>query len=102
MQNGRTTPPYPESIELEYICDAAREAVRDAWDNAPDGYRDVNSREELKTVLPQSWYDDEKSWLKRCLGREPTKIEWFLFWMYWRMWMMQAKHDGGLDHKLHS
>jgi hypothetical protein len=99
QMKDRQLPQSVPNIQFELILKSARAAVFHAWHKAPEGYRDVNGRDELKDVLPQSWYPYEKRWLEDCLGRQPTKEEWFTFWMYWRMCMMQAKHEGGIDPK---
>ncbi len=96
-EHEREIPDHPSSIDIEVICDAAMIAVDSAWKNAPDGYRDVNGRDELKSVLPISWYEQERHWLKMCLGREATRQEFFIFWLLWRMWMQKAKHEDGFD-----
>jgi hypothetical protein len=98
----RDVPDIAQNVNLEIICDAAFVSAKECYDLLSDpnrgpatGYRHMDSLDDLGDVLPRELYNDERHWLGQCLGREPTRPEFFHFWLYWRMWIMKFKHDGG-------
>ena len=80
--------------KYQVICECAKISVYVACSNVPNGYRGIQGLDNLPDVLPLDWHNLERGWLEDCLEREPTKREWFAFWLYWRFWKLEANHKG--------